>query len=93
METSIVLAIITIVGNLILALIQLRSTIAGAKEKESSAASILIERALAVAENEVKYLKELNHALSEKIAKQDLLIEEQRKIIENFKNRLKEDQP
>ena len=93
METSVILAIITIAGNILLALIQLRSTIAAAKEKESSAASILIERALAVAENEVKYLKELNAALAKKISEQELLINEQKAIIESLKNRLKEDEP
>ncbi len=75
MDTSTILAIVTIVGNILLAIFQLRTNLAAAKEKESSAAAILIERALDVAEKEVKYLQELNKELEEKIKEQELEIE------------------
>lgn len=84
MDTSTILAIVTIVGNILLAIFQLRTNIATAKEKESSAAAILIERALDVAEKEVKYLQELNHELSERIKEQEAEIQRLKKELEKY---------
>lgn len=84
MDTSTILAIVTIVGNILLAIFQLRTNIATAKEKESSAAAILIERALDVAEKEVKYLQELNHELSERIKEQEAEIQRLKKELERY---------
>jgi predicted RNase H-like nuclease (RuvC/YqgF family) len=84
MDASTILAIVTIVGNILLAIFQLRTNIATAKEKESSAAAILIERALDVAEKEVKYLQELNHELSERIKEQEAEIQRLKKELEKY---------
>lgn len=84
MDASTILAIVTIVGNILLAIFQLRTNIATAKEKESSAAAILIERALDVAEKEVKYLQELNHELSERIKEQEEEIKRLKKELEKY---------
>ena len=78
-DAATILAIVTIVGNILLAIFQIRTNLATAKEKESSAAAILIERALDVAEKEVKYLQELNRELEEKIKEQEIELEQLRK--------------
>lgn len=63
MDISIVIAILTIIGNVILALFQIRHNRASAKEKEAAAAGILIDRAIEVAQKEVEYLKEVVNLL------------------------------
>lgn len=70
-EPVIIVAIITLLGNIILSALQFRSTISQAKEKESLAASNLIERALHVSQEEVKSLRSINADLIAEMEKKN----------------------
>ena len=76
-DPLIIVAIITLVGNILLKIIQYRNTISGAKEKESIAASNLIDRALQVGKEEIQSLRSINADL----IKDNLAKEEEIKIL------------
>lgn len=75
MDNIVIVTLITLLGNLIINLLQYRHINSQAKEKESVAASNLIERALQVSTEEVKSLRAINEDLREDIKQKQARIE------------------
>lgn len=89
-DPLIIVAIITLVGNILLNMIQYRNTLSGAKEKESIAASNLIDRALQVGKEEIQSLRSINADLIkanlEKDEKIKILYEKIKQLEEEVEN-------
>lgn len=71
LDPIVIAAIFTIIGNIVINLFQFRNFISQAKEKESLAASTLIERALEVSKEEVSSLRAINSDLLKKISEKN----------------------
>lgn len=103
-EPEIILALITIAGNILLAIFQFRQTKANAKKTETESNVLLLDKALAMNKQEIENFRIINQDLmkhietekveSEKLKKEletkDALIKELQKEISELKNTVRE---
>lgn len=90
LDPIIIAAIVTLIGNIILNIFQFRNFLSQAKEKESQAASNLIERALDVSKEEVASLRAMNADLIKRLEERGQEIAELKSRICFLENRVKE---
>lgn len=90
LDPIIIAAIVTLIGNIILNIFQFRNFLSQAKEKESLAASNLIDRALDVSREEVSSLRSMNTDLIKRLEEKGREITELKSKICFLENRVKE---
>ena len=81
-QPEIILALITIAGNILLAFFQFRQTKANAKKTETESNVLLLDKALAMNKQEIENFRTINQDLMKHIESEKLETERLRKELE-----------
>jgi len=90
MDTAVIIAIISIIGNIILALFQFRQNVAKAKRDEIEAAAILIDKALIINKDEIESLNRTIETLEHEIEHLNAILVDKDNKIKELKEELDE---